>query len=170
MNERTGVVTFQGNPLVLLGPDVKVGQVCPDFRVVDGGFKAVRFSSGAGKKRLISVVPSLDTPVCSVQTKRFNSELAKRGDGLVAMTISMDLPFAQGRFCAAEKVDGIAVLSDVVWREFGLGFGLLIKDMGLLTRAVYVVNGAGVVVYREIVPEITAEPDYGGALAALAKA
>lgn len=166
MQERNGLVSFQGNPLTLLGPDVGVGQVGPDFRVVDKEFKSVKLSDFAGLVVLISAVPSLDTPVCSVQTKRFNSEAAKLAEQVTVLTISEDLPFAQQRFCSSEKVEGHLVLSDHVYREFGQRYGLLIKDMILLARTVLVIGKDGVISYRQIVGELTEEPNYEAALTA----
>ena len=168
--EREGVVTIHGKPAIVLGGDVKVGDAAPDFRAVDGSFQPVRLSSFRGRPCLISAVPSLDTPVCSLQTKRFNDEMQKLPREVLVMTISMDLPFAQKRFCEAEKVDRILVLSDHVWREFGLSYGLLIKDMGLLARSIFVVGKDGRIAYRQIVPELTSHPDYDAALAAVRKA
>ena len=166
VEERTGVVTLKGNPVTLLGPDIRVGDAAPDFRTVDADFQAVGLADFRGKVCLLSAVPSLDTPVCSVQTKRFNEEAATLPDDVVIVTISMDLPFAQKRFCEAEKVDRIRVLSDHVWREFGLGYGVLIKDMGLLARSVFVVGKDGRLLYKQIVAEATEHPDYDAALAA----
>lgn len=166
MQERAGLVTFQGKPLTLLGPEVTVGQVGPDFTVVNKDFKPVRLSEFAGRVVLISAVPSLDTPVCSVQTKRFNEEAAKLAEAITGLTISEDLPFAQGRFCSSEKVEGHQVLSDHVYREFGQKYGLLIKGMMLLARTVLMVGKGGVISYREIVGEVTEEPDYEAALTA----
>ena len=165
MQERNGVVTFKGNPLTLLGPEVQVGQAAPEFTVVDKDFKPVKLSEFAGKVVLISAVPSLDTKVCSIQTKRFNEEAAKLADEITVLTISEDLPFAQGRFCSSEKVEGHKVLSDHVYREFGQKYGLLIKDMMLLARSVWVIGKDGKIKYRQIVGELTEEPDYGAALA-----
>ena len=166
MQERKGVVTFQGKPLTLLGPDVGIGQTGPNFTVVDKEFKPVKLSEFSGRVVLISAVPSLDTPVCSVQTKRFNSEAAKLAEQVTVLTISEDLPFAQGRFCSSEKVEGHQVLSDHVYREFGQNYGLLIKDMMLLARTVLVIGKDGVIRYREIVREITKEPNYDAAMTA----
>ena len=166
LQERTGLVTMRGNPLTLVGPDVKVGDAAPDFRVVDAGFAEVKLSDFRGKTVVISAVPSLDTKVCSIQTKRFNEEAEKLPDNIVVLTISMDLPFAQSRFCGAEGIQKIKVLSDHVHREFGLVFGVLIKENALLSRSVWVVNPQGRITYRQIVPELTTEPDYAKALAA----
>ena len=167
MQEREGVVTFKGGPLTLLGPDVQVGQEAPEFTVVDKDFKPVKLSDFWGKLVVISAVPSLDTPVCSIQTKRFNEEAAKLADKVAVLTISEDLPFAQGRFCSSEKIEGHQVLSDSVGREFGQKYGLLIKGMMLLARSVWVIGKDGVIKYRQIVGELTEEPDYGAALAAV---
>ncbi|NIA06867.1 MAG: thiol peroxidase [Actinobacteria bacterium] len=166
MQERKGVVTFQGEPLTLLGDEVTVGQAAPDFTVVDKDFKPVKLSEFAGRVVLISAVPSLDTPVCSIQTKRFNEEAAKLAEKITVLTISEDLPFAQGRFCSSEKIEGHQVLSDHVYRQFGQNYGLLIKDMMLLARTVLIVGKDGVISYREIVSEITEEPNYDAALTA----
>jgi len=166
MQEHPDLVTMKGTPLTLLGNSVDVGAVAPDFRVVDGAFKPVRLSDFRGRVVLISAVPSLDTGVCSIQTKRFNAEMANLPTNVAVMTISMDLPFAQKRFCEAEKVDRIQVLSDSVWREFGTGYGLLVKDMGLLARCVYVIGSDGRVRYRDLVRELATQPNYDAALAA----
>jgi len=167
VNERSGLVTIEGNPLTLLGSEIKVGDAAPDFRVVDEGFKPVKLSDFRGKVVLISAVPSLDTGVCAMQTKRFNDEVDKLPENVTVLTVSQDLPFAQKRFCESEKIAKVRVLSDHVWREFGLGYGVLIKDMGLLARAVFVVGADGRVAYCQIVPEVTTHPDYDAALAAV---
>jgi len=158
---------MKGNPVTLLGTPLKVDDQVPDFRVVDGDFNEVQGSSFAGKVLLISTIPSLDTGICSLQTKRFNDEVAKFPDNVQALTLSADLPFAQKRFCTAENVDKIKVLSDSVWRDFGLKFGLLIENKGLLARSVMVVDSKGKIVYFEIVPEVASHPDYEKALAAV---
>jgi len=166
----SGLLTAHGNPVALLGTQVDNGAAAPDFKVVNGDFKPVRLSDFKGRPCLISSVPSLDTPVCSLQTKRFNSELSGLPSQVAAITISMDLPFAQKRFCEAEKNDRILVLSDHVWREFGMRYGLLIENMGLLARAVFVIAANGAVAYKQIVPELTDHPDYEAALNALRSA
>lgn len=150
--------------VTLLGDQVKVGEKAPEFKVVDKNFAPVNLKSFLGQTVLISAVPSLDTGVCSIQTKRFNEEVAKLPKNITILTISNDLPFAQKRFCDVENIDGIKVLSDTVWREFGVKYGLLIKDMGLLTRAIFIINDKGTIVYKELVPNISQHPDYDKAL------
>jgi thiol peroxidase len=165
VDERKGIVTMKGEPLTLLGPKLSVGDAAPDFRVVDAGFQPVKLSDFKGQPLLISAVPSLDTTVCSLQTKRFNEEAAKLA-GVQVLTISQDLPFAQKRFCEAEKIGNIRVLSDHVHREFGLHYGVLIKENALLARGIFVVGKDGKLRHVEIVPELTQHPDYDAALRA----
>jgi len=162
-------VTMRGKPVVLLGTSVGVGETAPDFRVVDNVFQPVKCSDFKGHVILISAVPSLDTPVCSLQTQRFNEEAAKLPSNVVVLAISEDLPFAQKRFCESEKVGRIRILSDSVWRDFGMKYGILIENMGLLARSVWIIGADGRVAYRQIVPEITTHPDYEAALAAARK-
>ena len=164
LKEKEGLVTLKGNPVILLGPELKVGQLAPDFTVVDGSFNKVRLSDFKGRKILISAVPSLDTPVCSLQTKRFNVEAGKLGKDTVVLTISADLPFAQQRFCEAETIGGTPVLSDSVWKDFAQKYGILIKDMGLLARSVFIIDRNGTLKYVELVKEISSQPDYDKAL------
>lgn len=164
--ERTGVVTFRGGGITLIGKEVKVGDPAPDFDVVDGAMKPINLAASAGKTRLISVVPSVDTPVCATQTKRFNEEASKLGDDVIVYTISVDLPFAQGRFCGAENADSIIALSDYKERSFGENYGVLIKELKLLARSIFVVGPDDKISYIEIVPEIAQEPDYEKALEA----
>lgn len=165
--ENNSLVKAGEKYVTLLGTQVEVGQNAPNFKVVDENFAPIELSEFNGKNILISVVPSLDTGVCSLQTKRFNDEIANTGDNTVMLTISNDLPFAQKRFCKSENVTQIQVLSDAVWRDFGTKYGLLIKDMGLLTRAIFIINPEGKVVYKELVEKISNHPDYQQALAAL---
>lgn len=152
-------------PLELLGTPAQLQQLAPEFKVVDSGFKAVKLSDFAGKTVLISVVPSLDTGVCSIQTKKFNQEVANLPKDVVMLTISTDLPFAQKRFCQKEQVDKLMVLSDAVWGDFGSNYGLRIKDMGILARAVLIIDRSGKLVYQQLVPVLSQEPDYTAALA-----
>jgi thiol peroxidase len=144
-----------------------LGAAAPDFRVVDAQYNPVRLSDFRGKPVLISVVPSLDTGVCALQTKRFDEELARLPADVVALTISMDLPFAQKRFCEAQGIGRVRTLSDVVDREFGRRYGLLIKERGLLARAILVVGRDGALRYREVVREVSSHPDYDQALEAI---
>jgi thiol peroxidase len=166
MNEKTGIITFKGNPMTLLGPDVKVGDAAPDFAVVDNGLAAVSLSQYDGKIKIISAVPSLDTPVCDTETRRFNQEAASLPADIVVLTVSLDLPFAQKRWCGAAGIDKVVTLSDYRERSFGLGYGVLIKELLLLTRAVFVVDAANIIRYIQIVPEVTGEPDYAAVIAA----
>jgi thiol peroxidase len=160
--ERKGVITFKGNPLTLTGPEIKTGDTAPDFTVTGQDLKPVKLSDFKGQTVVLSVVPSLDTPVCGTQTKKFNQEAAALNAKV--LTISLDLPFAQKRFCDAFKIQNVLVLSDYKDRDFSAKYGLLIKELGLLTRAVFVIGSNGKVSYAEIVKEVTQEPNYAGAL------
>lgn len=165
--ERTGVVTFKGGPVTLIGPELKPGDAAPDFDLADNAMQSVTLATHAGKTRILSVVPSLDTPVCSTQTKRFNDEAGKLGEDCVLYTISVDLPFAQSRFCAAEGTDKIVALSDYKHRAFGEAYGTLIKELMLLTRSIFIIGPDDKIKYVQIVPEITDEPDYDAVLEAV---
>lgn len=164
MEARSGVVTFKGGPVTLLGPALKVGDKAPDFRVVDTTLAEVTLADSKGKTRLISTLPSIDTPVCDTETRRFNEEAAKLPDNVIILTISMDLPFAQKRWCAAAGVERVKLLSDYQERSFALAYGVLIKELGLLSRSIFVVDPDDIIRYVEHVPEVTAEPDYAAAL------
>ncbi|OHB32146.1 MAG: lipid hydroperoxide peroxidase [Desulfuromonadaceae bacterium GWC2_58_13] len=163
---KKGVITFKGNPVTLLGPELKTGMAAPDFKVVDNGLQPVTLADSNGKVRLIAVVPSLDTAVCDTMTRKFNEEAAKLTGNVVVYTISLDLPFAQKRWCGNAGIEKVQTLSDYQDRSFGLNYGLLIDELKLLARAVLVVDGGGQIAYQEIVKEVTAEPDYAAALAA----
>lgn len=165
MQERTGIVTLRGNPMTLLGPQLKVGDRAPEFSVVDGGLQPVHLADFRGKTKLISVVPSLDTPICELQTQRFHAEAAKLPADVAVLTISMDLPFAQTRFCSTHGIEKIRVLSDYRDASFGLAYGVLIKEVRLLARSIFVVGSDDVVRYQQIVPEVGSHPDYDAALA-----
>jgi thiol peroxidase len=167
MKERTGIVTFQGNPLTLLGEEAKVGQPAPDFQALDTNLEPVSLSSMGGKIRVLCSVPSLDTPVCDMETRRFNQEASSLGPDVEIVTLSMDLPFAQRRWCASAGVDRVRTLSDHRDASFGISYGALIKELRLLTRAVFVVDREGVLRYVQWVKEITQEPDYDEVLKAL---
>lgn len=168
MSKREGAVTFKGNPVALAGAEVKVGAKAPDFKTLKG-LDAVTLADTPAKARLFSVVPSLDTPVCSTQTKKFEDGIKGLGDAVACYTVSLDLPFAQKRFCGAEGVSTMQTLSDVHNHSFGQNWGVLIEGLPLplLARSVFVVDKAGTVTYAEYVPEVTSEPNYEAALAAL---
>ncbi len=169
---RTGAVTFKGNPMTLAGQAVQVGQAAPDFtlhRFEAGAMKTIKPADLRGKPTILSVVPSLDTPVCQTQTKRFNEELGALGDRINALTISLDLPFAQNRFCGAENIQNIKSASDYQDRSFGNHWGMLIEELKILARGTFVLDKDGKVVHAEVVKEVTSEPDYPQAMAALKK-
>jgi len=161
-------VTFKGGPVNVVGPELKVGDKAPDFECVTG-LDVKTLASTPSKARLFSVVPSLDTGVCSAQTKKFDEALAALKDTVASYTVSLDLPFAQARFCTAEKVTNMLNLSDVHDHSFGKNWGTLLEGLPipLLTRAVFVVDKTGKITYVEYVPEVTNHPDYDKALAAL---
>lgn len=165
-NDKTQVLMGE-KTVTLEGRLPKLSQMAPGFKVVDEHFTPVMLSDFKGKTVLISAVPSLDTGVCALQTKRFNSEVSHFSDDVMILTISTDLPFAQKRFCKVENVDKIKVLSDSVWRDFGEKYGLLIEDYGLLARAIFIIDAEGKLQYQELVPNITEHPNYDAALAAL---
>ncbi len=163
--ERVGAVTLQGNPLTLVGPELKVGDKAPDFSAVDDALQPVSLASTGNGVRIFSVVPSLDTPVCDAQTKRFNDELAKL-NGVAVYSFSMDLPFAQKRWCDAFGVDHVKMISDHRDGSFGAAYGVLIKDLRILSRAIFVVDAGGTLRHIEYVPEVAGHPNYEAALAA----
>jgi thiol peroxidase len=166
---RSAAITFKGTPMTLLGDEIKVGQQAPDFRIhyFEGGLKTWTLEDLKGKPTLVSIVPSLDTGVCAIQTKKFNQEIGSLAGKINALTISRDLPFAMNRFCGAEDIKGLKTGSDYQNGSFGQQWGLMIDELKLLTRAVYVLDANGKVVYGEIVPEVTQEPNYSAALAAI---
>ncbi|MCA9398933.1 MAG: thiol peroxidase [Candidatus Omnitrophica bacterium] len=167
MPEVSDLVTMKGNPVTLIGTIPQVDQDAPDCTLVANDLSEFKLSSLKGKKVILSVVPSLDTGICDLQTKRFNKEAAALGADVKIVTVSVDLPFAQKRWCAATSSDQVITLSDHRSAAFGEAYGLLIKGLRLLARAVFVVDADGTIRYRQIVPEITTEPDYEGALNAL---
>ena len=167
--ERKGIVTLQGNPLTLIGPELNAGSHAPDFTVLDAELKPISLKDFSGKTRIISVTPSLDTPVCDLQLRRFNTEAAKMQGDVVVLNISMDLPFAISRFCTSAGIDMVKALSDHRDASFGTAYGLLIKELRLLARAIFVIDKNDVIRYREIVPEIANQPDYDKALEAVKK-
>ncbi|MBE0602277.1 MAG: thiol peroxidase [Deltaproteobacteria bacterium] len=166
MQERKGVVAFKGNPMTLLGPEIKAGDKAPDFHVVDAALSPVTLADFRGKVKIISAVPSLDTPTCDTETRRFNEEAAKLPGNVVLLTISLDLPFAQKRWCAAAGIDKVRVLSDYQDRSFAGAYGVLIKELKLLSRSIFVVDGGDTVRYVQHVKEVSQEPDYGAVMEA----
>jgi thiol peroxidase len=166
-HERQGAVTFKGNPMTLVGQPLKPGDSAPDFRVVDNTLQAVTLADSAGKIRLITTVPSLDTPVCDTMTRTFNQEAAKLPDSVVVYTISLDLPFAQKRWCGNAGIERVRTLSDYQDRSFALNYGLLIKELKLMARAVLVIDANNRISYLQLVPEVTSEPDYAAAVTAV---
>lgn len=168
--ERTGVVTLKGNPVTLVGPELKAGDAAPDFVLADKTLSPVKLSDFAGKVVLISVVPSLDTPICELQTVRFHDEAAALPENVAILTVSMDLPFAHGRFCSLHGIDRIVSLSDYMTADFGKAYGVLIKEVRLLARAIFVIGADGKIKYVETVKEVGTHPDYDKALAAVKSA
>jgi thiol peroxidase len=167
VKERTGLVTFQGTPLTLVGDGLNVGDKAPEFSLLNNDLGEVNRSSFNGKVCLLVIVPSLDTPVCDAETRRFNEEAAKLGPDVVVLAISMDLPFAQKRWCGAAGIEQVQTLSDHRDASFGKAYGLLIKELRLLARAVLVVDQQGIIRYEQLVSEIASEPDYEAALGAV---
>ena len=167
MQERDGLVTMKGNPITLMGTELQVGDSAPDFVAIDNDLAPVSFDSFRGKVCIVSAVPSLDTPVCDMETRRFNDEAGRLGDDVEILTISMDLPFAQKRWCGAAGVDRVQTLSDHRDAAFGQAYGVLIKGLRLLARAVLVIDKEGTIRYIELVKEIASEPDYDAVLTAV---
>jgi thiol peroxidase len=164
--ERTGIITFKGNPMTLVGPELAVGNRAPDFTVVDNALTPVSLATYAGKIKIVSAVPSLDTPVCDTETRRFNQEAATLPGNVAVLTISLDLPFAQKRWCGAAGIDRVITLSDYRDRSFALAYGVLIKELLLLSRSIFVIDAADTIRYIQHVPEVTQEPDYPAVIAA----
>ncbi|MBI4873150.1 MAG: thiol peroxidase [Acidobacteria bacterium] len=162
--ERPGATTLKGNPLTLVGPELKAGDQAPDFEAVDTKLQPVTLAKTGNKARIFSVVPSLDTPVCDAQTKRFNDEAAKL-KGVDIYTVSVDLPFAQNRWCGAFGIDNVKMLSDHKNVSFGAGYGTLIKELRIESRAIFVVDKDNVIRHAEYVKEVADYPNYEAALA-----
>ena len=169
MVERAGLVTMKGNPLTLVGNELKVGDAAPDCTLTANDMSAVKLSSFRGKVCIISSVPSLDTAVCDLETRRFNQEAAGLGADVQIVTISMDLPFAQKRWCGAHDIKAVTTLSDYREASFGMAYGVLIKELRLLARTVFVVDKEGKIRYIQLVKEIATEPDYAAVLEAVKK-
>jgi len=167
MTERVGAVIFGGKPAALLGNELKVGDAAPDFTAVGNDLKPVALSQLKGKVVVAASVPSLDTPTCDLETRRFNAEAVKLGPDVVILTVSMDLPFAQKRWCGAAGVDRVVTVSDHRDASFGIGYGVLLKDVRLLARAVFVLDRQGIIRYMQLVKETGTEPDYAPVLQAV---
>lgn len=166
MEKRTGVVTFAGNPIALLGKEVKVGDKAPAFTLLDNGLGEKTLADYAGKVKVISVVPSLDTGVCDAQTRWFNQNVSKLGDNVVVLTVSVDLPFAQKRWCGAAGIDQVETLSDHRNLSFGENYGFILEGLRLLSRGIVVIDKDDVVRYVEYVPEVTSAVNFDAAEAA----
>jgi len=169
MAERPGIVTIHGNPLTLVGEEIKVGAAAPDAELLDNDLKPVKLSSYRGKTLVVASVPSLDIPVCDLETRRFNGEAAHLGADIQMLTISMDLPFAQKRWCGAAGVERLTTLSDHREAAFGLAYGVLIKELRLLARTVFIIDREGTLQYMQLVKEVSNEPNYEEVLQALGK-
>jgi len=169
MKERKDLVTMKGNPITLVGNELEIGDTVPECEMVDKNLNPVKLSSFHGKVCIITSLPSLDTSVCNLMTRRFNEEAVALGQNFVVLAVSTDLPFAQDRWCVAEDVKNVNVLSDHRDTSFGQSFGILIKELRLLARAVFVIDKQGIIRYMEIVGELTNEPDYEAALDAAKK-
>ncbi|GBG12254.1 2-Cys peroxiredoxin [Paenibacillus agaridevorans] len=165
--ERTGVATLKGNPITLIGPELAVGDQAPDFSLNKSLTEVVSLQDYAGKVKLISVVPSIDTGVCDAQTRRFNEAAAALGDNVVVLTVSVDTPFAQSRWCAAAGIDKVVMLSDYKNNSFGEAYGVLIKELALDMRSIFVLDESNNVKYVEYLPEMTEHPNYEAAIEAV---
>jgi thioredoxin-dependent peroxiredoxin len=169
VDERSGKITMKGNPLTLVGQELKIGDMAPDVVLANNDLESVSLSSYRGKVCIISSVPSLDTPVCDMETRRFNEEAGALGDDVAIITVSMDLPFAQKRWCGAAGVDKVITLSDYGDMSFGNAYGVLIKELKLLARSVFVLDRQGTIQYIQLVNEVTEEPAYQEILDAVGK-
>jgi thiol peroxidase len=170
MSDRPKAITMKGDPLTLTGQEVEVGQAAPDFTALKTDLSPAKLSDYNGKTVVLASVPSLDTSVCATETRRFNEEAARFGDDVVVLTLSMDLPFAQARWCGNEGIDNVETLSDHRDASFGQAYGVLIKELRLLARAVFVVASDGKLAYKQLVSEVTDEPDYDDVIQAVGKA
>ncbi|MBF0206752.1 MAG: thiol peroxidase [Oligoflexia bacterium] len=163
-NERIGLLTVKGNPLTLIGKELKVGEHLPDIELLNNDLNPVRLSHFLGKICIISTVPSLDTPICDLQTKKFNETATRLGNNIIILTVSMDLPFAQKRWCGANNIEKVITLSDHREAALGKAFGILVKELRLLARAIFVIDKEGKISYVQLVKELSHEPDYDAVL------
>lgn len=170
MKIREGIITMKGDPLTLVGPELSAGEPAPEFTVVNQELEDVSLSDMDGKVLILASVPSVDTSVCATETRTFNEKAAGLSDDIEILTISMDLPFALDRFCSAEGIDQVTSLSDHRDADFGKAYGVLIEELRLLARAIFVIDRDGNLAYKEIVSEVTDEPDYEAALNAAREA
>ena len=170
MTERANAATFKGSSLTLLGTEITAGDRAPDFKLVGNDLADIDSATFHGRVRVLSVAPSLDTSVCAAQTRRFNQEAVNLSEDVVILSVSLDLPFALARFCGAEGIERVLTASDYKYRTFGEAYGVYVRELGLLTRAVFVIGRDDKVVHAEYVPEVTDEPDYAAALAAVKEA
>lgn len=169
MSEKKGAVTFKGEPLTLVGQQVDVGQKAPDFETSGNDMSPTKLSNFAGKTVVICSVPSLDTPVCATMTRQFNERAADLDEDIVVLTVSMDLPFAQKRWCGAENIERVQTVSDHRNADFGEKYGMLVKELRLLARCVWIIDEDGIVRYKQLVKEISDEPDYDAVMKELEK-
>jgi thiol peroxidase len=169
MEERSAAVSMHGNPLTLIGKELSVGDSAPDLELLDNDLNPIKLSSFQGKVCVISSVPSLDTPVCDMETRRFNEAAGQLGDDVVILTVSVDLPFAQKRWCGAAGVENVVTLSDHRDTVFGTAFGVLIKELRLLGRSIFILDRNGIIRYIQNVKELSEEPNYDAVLEAVQK-
>lgn len=169
MQERSAAVTMHGNPLTLVGKELSIGDAAPDLELLDNDLNPVKLSSFQGKVCVISSVPSLDTPTCDIETRRFNEAAGQLGDDVVILTVSVDLPFAQKRWCAAAGVENVVTLSDHRDAAFGEAYGVLIKELRLLGRSIFVMDRNGIIQYIQNVKELSEEPNYDAVIEAVEK-
>ncbi|QNN21165.1 thiol peroxidase [Planctomycetales bacterium ZRK34] len=165
MSERPGAITFKGNPMTLVGNELAPGDAAPDFALIANDLSEKQLSDFTDKTIILSAVPSLDTGVCDVETRTFNEKAAALGDDVTVLTVSLDLPFAQKRWCASAGIDRVVTLSDYKHGTFGKAYGILIKELGLLARCIFVIKD-GKITYIQLVPEVAEEPDYDAVIEA----
>ncbi len=170
MTERKGIISFRNREMTIIGDDLKTGDKAPEFEVLTQDWEIIQgLATTRGKIRIIGSLPSLETSVCDVETRRFNQEASKLSPDIAILMISMDLPFTQARWCGAAGIDRVTVLSDQLKKDFGANYGVLLKEVGILRRAIFVVDRNGTIQYAAYMPAIGVEPDYEAVLAAARK-